>query len=67
MQTTEYLYGKQPSELPSMDEALTARISAATELLTTLQEVPLTYRDFYRVNKVRESIEFNTKLLEGSI
>lgn len=67
MQTTEYLYGKQPSELPSMDEALTARISAATELLTTLQEVPLTYRDFHRVNKVRESIEFNTKLLEGSI
>ena len=50
-----------------MDEALTARISAATELLTTLQEVPLTYRDFHRVNKVRESIEFNTKLLEGSI
>ena len=67
MQTTEYLYGKQPSELPSMDEALTARISAATELLTTLHEVPLTYRDFHRVNKVRESIEFNTKLLEGSI
>lgn len=67
MQTTEYLYGKQLSELPSMDEALTARISAATELLTTLQEVPLACRDFHRVNKVRESIEFNTKLLEGSI
>lgn len=67
MQTTEYLYGKQPSELPSMDEALTARINAALCLLDILQEVPLTYRDFHRVNKVRESVEFNTKLLEGSI
>ena len=67
MQTTEYLYGKQPSELPSMDEGLIARINAASTLLNLLLDEPLETRDFSRLNSVINAINHNTAILEGNI
>ena len=67
MQTTEYLYGKQPSELPSMDEGLIARINAASTLRNLLLDEPLETRDFSRLNSVINAINHNTASVEGNI
>ena len=67
MKTTQYLYNKDPSELPSMAEGLVARIEAAKEFLTVLQELPLLERDLKQINDVKNAIEHCTNLLEGNV
>lgn len=67
MKSTEYLYGKSPSELPPMDEGLIARTKAASTLLEQLLDEPLETRDVPRMNAVIDAIAHNTALLEGNI
>lgn len=67
MKSTEYLYGKSPSELPPMDEGLIARINAASILRDLLLDEPLETRDISRLNSVINAINHNTALLEGNI
>ena len=67
MKSTEYLYGKSPSELPPMDEGLIARINAASALRDLLLDEPLETRDFSRLNSVINAINHNTAILEGNI
>ena len=67
MKSTEYLYGKSPSELPPMDEGLIARINAASTLRNLLLDEPLEPRDFSRLNSVINAINHNTAILEGNI
>ena len=67
MKSTEYLYGKSPSELPPMDEGLIARINAAYTLRDLLLDEPLETRDISRLNSVINAIKHNTAILEGNI
>lgn len=67
MKTTQYLYNKEPSELPSMEEGLVARIEAAKEFLIELQELPLVERNYKQIDDVKNAIEHCTNLLEGNV
>ena len=67
MKSTEYLYGKSPSELPPMDEGLIARINAASTLRDLLLDEPLETSDISRLNSVINAINHNTAILEGNI
>ncbi len=67
MKSTEYLYGKSPSELPPMDEGLIARINAASTLRDLLLGEPLETRDISPLNSVIKAINHNTAILEGNI
>ena len=50
-----------------MAEGLTARIVAAEKVRDQILAVPVEHRDFARLHGVLAAIDFNTKLLEGSI
>ena len=50
-----------------MAEGLTARIAAANKVRDHILAVPVEHRDFARLHEVLAAIDFNTKLLEGSI
>ena len=50
-----------------MAEGLTARIVAAKQVRDQILAVPVERRDFARLHGVLAAIDFNTKLLEGSI
>ena len=50
-----------------MAEGLTARIVAAKKVRDQILAVPVEHRDFARLHEVLAAIDFNTKLLEGSI
>ena len=67
MKTTQYLYNKEPNELPSMAEGLIARIEAAKQFLLELQELPLLERNQKQIYDVAKAIEHCTSLLEGNV
>ena len=50
-----------------MTEGLTARIVAAEKVRDQILAVPVERRDFARLHGVLAAIDFNTKLLEGSV
>ena len=50
-----------------MTEDLTARIIAAEKVRDQILAVPVERRDFARLHGVLAAIDFNTKLLEGSV
>ena len=50
-----------------MAEGLTARIVAAEKVRDQILAVPVERRDFARLHGVLAALDFNTKLLEGSI
>lgn len=67
MHTYKYLYNKEKTELPSMDEGLKARILAAKAVLREIHDQPLKSRDEKRLNAVLAAIRHNQQLLEGDL
>ena len=67
MKRTQYLYGKEPTELSPMEDGLLDRIRSGEELLLMLLEEPLQTRDWNRIRDVVNAIEHNNKLLHGVI
>lgn len=65
MQTTQYLYGKDSSELPSLVEGFTARFYAAKQQLDTILAVPLLTRDAQHQRDVEKAINFCRSFMEG--
>lgn len=67
MKSTKYLYGCDLSDLPPMEEGLTARIEKAKELLQALLDVHYSEQDTSRINAVAKALQHNTKLLKGEV
>lgn len=72
MKKSEYLYGVQGSHFKNMiyADALTEKIKLAKEMVKEILKVHYTEVDSIRLNKVIDSINFNTamlKELDGSI
>lgn len=67
MKSTNYLYDCEPTDLPSMEEGLTARTVKAKLLLNRLQTVQLVNRDMLRIKDVLEAIDNNKELLSREV
>ena len=67
MEKCVYLYGVDPSKLPSLTKGLIARNLAAKKLLKKLLDTPYSDRDDLRISRILEAIDRNTKLLNGEL
>lgn len=65
---TSYLYGSFSNDelavIAQQNQALLLKISKAKILLEQLLDVPAKIRDWIRINKITEAIEFNKQLIE---